>query len=144
MTTERRHPTERTTDEISAMITQENDPKQRAFLIVLNSINQSLQANTDTTKDVASKLDRHLSDYQQTAIIHEAMINKGRGAWTVGAWVLGMVQLAVLASAGFVTTELKQLGKETVENGQIHAAMEREIQVMHDHIRTLDGARKLP
>lgn len=79
--------------DIEVMILEENDPKQRAFLIVLNSINQSLLANTALTHSVSTKLEEHLENFTEHAEKEEAIMNKGRGAWKVAAWVVGIAQV---------------------------------------------------
>jgi len=79
--------------DIEQMIINEPDQKQRAFLIVLNSINQSLLANTSTVRDISEKLETHLDNFELHAANEEALMNQGRGAWKVMAWVLGIAQL---------------------------------------------------
>lgn len=85
--------------DISQMIADENDPKQRAFLIVLHSINQSLEANTTTVREISDKLEGHLEAFGVHVATEEKMINQGRGAWKVVAWVISVAQ--VLASAAW-------------------------------------------
>jgi hypothetical protein len=82
--------------DIEDMIADENDPKQRAFLIVLNSINNGLMANTTATRDMSDKFDSHLSAYDQRTEAESEMVNKARGAWRILAWVLGACQALVL------------------------------------------------
>ena len=98
--------------DIEALIAGENDPKQRAFLIILNSINSSMVANTEATREVADKLDNHLSAFEAKAETDAELLNQGRGAWRVLAWVLGTAQVLFLAGAGYVTSDLKALHAE--------------------------------
>lgn len=79
--------------DIDQMIINEPDAKQRAFLIVLNSINQSLLANTSTVRDISNKLETHLDNFETHVANEDAIMNRGRGAWKVMAWVLGIAQL---------------------------------------------------
>lgn len=79
--------------DIEHLIAEEPDPKQRVYLIVLNNLNNSLVANTDTIRSVSQKLDTHLTNFEQYTRDKDAMLNKGRGAWKVFAWVLGIVQI---------------------------------------------------
>ena len=95
--------------DIEAMIAAEDDAKQRAFLIVLNSINTSLMANTSTVRDVANKLDAHLTAYEDHVTEETAILNKGRGMWTVGAWVLGIAQLAVLGGGARLINDIDHI-----------------------------------
>ena len=101
--------------DIGSMIAEENDPRQRAQLIVLNNINNSLLANTKMTTEVASKLDDHLTRYEEHTKDEAALINRGIGAWKIIAWVLGVAQAALMGSAGYVSADLKEL------HGDLHA-----------------------
>ena len=95
--------------DIDQMIMQEDDPKQRAFLIVLNSINNSLIANTETIKDVSEKLDAHLTSYENHVEQEDALLNKGRGAWKVMAWVISGVQVLGLGIWAMAREEIKEI-----------------------------------
>jgi len=95
-----RRKTDSVTD-ISLMIANENDPKQRAFLIVLNSINLALEANTATVREISVKLEHLLDDFDTHVLEDERLVNQGRGAWKVVAWVIGIAQ--VMATGAFFT-----------------------------------------
>ena len=95
--------------DIDQMIMQEDDPKQRAFLIVLNSINNSLIANTETIKDVSEKLDAHLTSYENHVEQEDALLNRGRGAWRVMAWVISGVQVIGLGIWAMAREEIKEI-----------------------------------
>jgi hypothetical protein len=86
--------------DISQMIAAEDDPKQRAFLIVLHSINQSLEANTSTVRDISDKLEGHLETYNAHTAEEQKLLNQGRGAWKIVAWVIGIAQ--VLATGAWI------------------------------------------
>ena len=86
--------------DISQMIADENDPKQRAFLIVLHSINQSLEANTHAVKEINDKLEGHLVAFGDHVVSEERLLNQGRGAWKIFAWIVGAAQ--VFATYGWV------------------------------------------
>jgi len=95
--------------DIDQMILEEEDKKQRAFLIVLNSINKSLIANTETIKEVSEKLDAHLTSYEQHVEQEDALLNKGRGAWKVMAWVISGVQVIGLGIWTMARGEIKEI-----------------------------------
>jgi hypothetical protein len=86
--------------DISQMIAAEDDPKQRAFLIVLHSINQSLEANTTTVREISDKLEVHLEVYNTHTAEEQKLLNQGRGAWKIVAWVIGIAQ--VLATGAWI------------------------------------------
>jgi hypothetical protein len=95
--------------DIEHLIAGEEDPKQRVYLIVLNNLNNSLVANTDTIRSVSSKLDTHLANFEIYTRDKDAMLNKGRGAWKVAAWILGVAQVAVMSAAIGVRGEFADL-----------------------------------
>lgn len=98
--------------EIESLISEENDPKQRAFLIILNSINASMMANTSATSQVAEKLDSHMSLFEKKAEADAKLLNQGRGAWRVLAWVLGTAQAVILGIAAYVFSDIQQVHTE--------------------------------
>lgn len=105
-------------EKINALIEQSDDPKDRAFLIVLQQINSSLIANTETINSVAIKLDSHLSAYERHAeeeeerrrkesarvANNEKLRNQGIGAWRALAIVLAIFQ----SITGWVIVEAYQ------------------------------------
>lgn len=103
------------------MILQEDDPKQRAFLIVLNSINNSLIANTDTIREVSDKLEEHLEHFDTHTKNEEALMNKGRGMWKVAAWVIGLAQVAGLYIWQHAREDLSQINN-SLQRGQVEMA----------------------
>jgi hypothetical protein len=59
-----RRATDVSQDKILVLIEQANDQKYRAFLIVLQQINESLISNTQIINEVAEKLDNHLTSFE--------------------------------------------------------------------------------
>ena len=116
--------------DIDQMIVAEDDPKQRAFLIVLNSINLSLVANTKTVREISDKLEQHLDNFQAHAENEEALMNQGRGAWRVMAWVLGIAQAATIGVGSMIVTEITSINKSF----HIHEIKAQQIESRVDEI----------
>lgn len=104
--------------DIEAMIAEENDPKQRSFLIILNSINNSLVANTAVTANLSKQFEEHLQKFEDKVEEDEKLLNQGRGAWKVAAWVLGTMQAAVLAAAIYAANDIKAI-HDALHEGQL-------------------------
>lgn len=104
---------------IETMIAGEDDPKQRAFLIVLNNINNSLLANTITVRDIGGKLDSHLVSYENNVRNSDKLINRGKGMWVVFAWVIAIAQAAALAVGTWAAKELSDI-HTTQQNAQLY------------------------
>lgn len=97
MDEQNRRVTDRHSLSIEEMISTEDDSKARALLILLHSLNLSLIANTATITRVSDRLDEHLTLYDKHTTESAALINKGRGAWKVIAWILGIAQVIGVA-----------------------------------------------
>lgn len=83
--------------DIEEMIAREDDPKARAYLIILSSLHHALVANTSATLEIKRSLDEHLNNFEKQTEEHRALMNQGRGAAKVVAWILGIVQVIGLA-----------------------------------------------
>lgn len=103
--------------DIEQMILQEDDTKQRAFLIVLHAINTNLVANTKTIREVSVKLEEHLQQFEEHTTKENALLNRGRGMWTVVAWVIGVAQVIGLGIWNEARTEIKDINT-SVKNTQ--------------------------
>lgn len=86
-------------DDIERLIAIEDDPKQRALMIVLQSINRSLIANTISTQSTQIEVEQHrkdfvvhLANFERHAMNEESIMNRGRGAWMVLSTVLTLAQ----------------------------------------------------
>jgi hypothetical protein len=131
MTTEHQN---RSTDrsshvDIADMIAAENDPKQRAFLIVMQAMNLNLTYNTASTREVSSKLDRHLQHFEERSEREDARINKARGMWKIIAWFLGVAQLGVVSLWININDDLNDLksdaGKGHLSDVRIEMRLDR-------------------
>lgn len=103
---------------IEHLIGEENDPQQRAILIILNNINLSLMATTETTRSLAEKFDAHMTDY-------EALRNKGVGAWRVFVWGIGIAQAVSFSVCMWMLQDLASLHSQVI-SGQVTDARHTE------------------
>jgi hypothetical protein len=130
------------TSDIEKMIASENDPRQRAFLIVLNSINFSLIANTRTITNVSDKLDRHLTNFEEHASSEAELINKGRGAWRIAAWILGAAQLVAMGAWGLASNKLTSIDTSIRDNMVVDARHTTELDNIKSRIAKIEGRAK--
>lgn len=86
-------------DDIERLIAIEDDPKQRVLMIVLQSINRSLIANTISTQNTQIEVEQHrkdfvvhLTNFERHTMNEEAIMQRGRGIWTVLSIVLLLAQ----------------------------------------------------
>lgn len=106
--------------DIDKLIAEENDPKVRLHLMVMNSMNRNLIANTEATNAVAGMvanvsrdLEAHVENFEAHTTAEEAyikqqdaIVNKGKGAWQVIAYVIGGVQIIGLGIWGYASAEI--------------------------------------
>jgi hypothetical protein len=95
--------------EIDDLIKQENDPKTRAILLVLQNINISLMANTQAVNDTDTQLKAHMSAVAQRTEENNALLNKGRGMWNVISVCLAIVQAGLVYFMGMYLADIKSL-----------------------------------
>ena len=95
--------------EIDDLIKQENDPKTRAILLVLQNINISLMANTQAVNDTDTQLKRHMVEVAKRTEENNALLNKGRGMWNVISVCLAVVQAGLIYFMGMYLADIKSL-----------------------------------
>lgn len=95
--------------EIDDLIKQENDPKARAILLVLQNINISLMANTQAVNDTDTQLKRHMVEVAKRTEENNALLNKGRGMWNVISICLAIVQAGLVYFMGMYIADIKSL-----------------------------------
>ena len=95
--------------EIDDLIKQENDPKTRAILLVLQNINISLMANTQAVNDTDTQLKAHMVAVAKSTEENNALLNKGRGMWNVISVCLAIVQAGLIYFMGMYLSDIKSL-----------------------------------
>lgn len=100
--------------DISKMIAAENDPRQRASLVVLHAISLSLEANTATVRDISEKFEAHRIQFQTHATTEQLLMSQGRGAWKVMAWVIGLAQFLMVYAWNDAREAWKELRSSVV------------------------------
>ena len=98
--------------EIDELIKQENDPKTRAILLVLQNINVSLMANTEAVNDTDRQLKQHMTAVAKNAEENNALLNKGRGMWNVISICLAVVQAGLVYFMSMYLSDIKSLHAE--------------------------------
>ena len=98
--------------EIDDLIKNENDPKTRAILLVLQNINVSLMANTEAVNDTDRQLKQHMTAVAKNAEENNALLNKGRGMWNVISICLAVVQAGLVYFMSMYLADIKSLHAE--------------------------------
>ena len=126
---------EKVQNDIDALISSENDHSKRAVLIVLQSINRSLIANTIATQKTQGDLETHRADFavhldnfSKHAMNEEMIINRGKGAWAVLAVVLSFAQAFALYGWNASRNEIQLMQTEARQSELVHQKMQSRIE----------------
>ena len=87
---------DKTHTDIRELILKTDSPKDKAMLLILLKISESLEANTSMTVEVSTKLDNHLDNFiehEKQEAIKQAQIKAG---WRVLSGVLIILQSLAL------------------------------------------------
>ena len=68
-------------EQIETLIMSASDPKDKAFLLILNKIADNLDENTMLTRTLASEFKSHTEAFALHEQKEMALINQGRGFW---------------------------------------------------------------
>lgn len=129
--------------DLKQLIAQENDPKMRVLLMLVNNSNDNLAANTlaveaniSAINELANRLDGHLVTFEQRALRDDEIRNQGKGAWRILAWVLGLAQAAGAYVWVDIKAEIKELHLANVSSQKVEASLESRINSIEAVTRT--------
>jgi hypothetical protein len=94
--------------EILTLINQDNDPRDKAFLLILYRMHQSLAKNTEATMSTAHEIKRYGESFTLHTDEEERVRNQMRGGWRVV--VAGMTLVTILFSV------IQFLGWQVISN----------------------------
>ncbi len=124
-------------DDIERLIANEDDPKQRGLMIVLQSINRSLIANTISTQSTQLEVEKHrqefmqhLNNFEKHAMNEEAIMNKGKGAWWVLSAVLMVAQSFVIYAWRDSRIEIESMKASAIESELLHGKLKSRIEYL--------------
>lgn len=106
------HALEAIEEKIITLIEETEDNKDKAFLLILMKINDSITSNTTNTNKIANKLKEMATAFELHVKTEEAILNRGRGWRDILVWLLGIVQAFGIYSIVTLNSELADLHKE--------------------------------
>ena len=127
--------------DISQMIASENDPKQRASLMVLHAISTSLEAITVTIRDMQDKFEIHLLRFETHATKEQELMNQGKGAWKIMAGLIGFAQVFVIFIGNEVRTDLSSLRSSSQAAVVADMKLESRINMLESKLVVLEGKK---
>ncbi len=79
-------------EQIEHLIMSADDPKDKAFLLILNKIADNLDENTKLTRTLTEDLKNHTIAFAQHEKDEMALINQGRGVWRAALGAMFLLQ----------------------------------------------------
>lgn len=92
-------------DEILQMVHSTESPKDRAYLMILFQIHESLTENTETTRSLAEQFEAHVEAFDNARAEQLALINQGRGGWRVAAAFFSFMMLVLSGVVGILWSD---------------------------------------
>ena len=112
--------------DIRELILKTDSPKDKAMLLILLKISESLEANTSMTHEVSTKLDMHLENYtehEKIDAIRSAQIKTG---WRVLSGIIILLQAIGVYAVRSHIEESQRMGAEIV-------LMRRDVDILKNH-----------
>jgi hypothetical protein len=123
--------------QIEDLIQDENDPRARTHLLVLYQLSTGLTDNIGAVRALIDEMKALRQDHDAHVKEEEKILQQGRGAWKIFAWVLITAQSVI----GFLYIEhlqaLKALQVSVV-------TLQKEIEVIQERHRVEDRAGRMP
>lgn len=94
---------------IEDLIAAEEDPKDRAFLMILNKMAKNLEVNTELTQTLSAELKAHTREFAKHEQKEMAAWNQGRGMWRMMVYALAILQAVFV----YVISEHVEMAKLT-------------------------------
>jgi hypothetical protein len=109
---ERRREIDKMQQQIEDLIVAADNPKDKAFLLIMNKIAVSLDTNTFLTQSLSDEFQAHTTAFKNHEAAELALIHQSKGGIRVGMWFLGIIQLIVIAVASSQLAEIKEMKQE--------------------------------
>ena len=132
---ENRRANDQVQQQIEDLILSASDPKDKAFLLIMNKIAISLDTNTFLTQGLAEDFKFHTEAFKSHERDEAELINQGKGGIRVAIALVGIIQILF----GFIITNqltnIKDIRQEltVVTNGVL---------VHQEQLRVLQGLQK--
>jgi hypothetical protein len=112
--------------QIEELIVAAQDPKDKAFLLIMNKIASSLDANTSLTKALSDDFKSHTIAFSEHERKEMELINQGRGGFRVALGLLGVLQIILGVIITNTLTDIKNMHQEVT-------VLQREVAIHKEH-----------
>ena len=126
-------------DKIEELILAATEPKDKAFLLILNKIADNLDENTQLTRSLSTELKTHTIAFAQYEKDEMALINQGRGF--LRAFVIGLAAIQVVM--GFIISQHLISHKQALEEIRVLSEFRSSHIVHHETEEKLNDGPKV-
>jgi hypothetical protein len=112
--------------QIEELIVAAENPKDKAFLLIMNKIATSLDANTHLTKALSEDFKSHTIAFSEHERKEMELINQGRGGFRVALALLAVLQVFVGFIITNTLTDIKNMRSEVT-------VLQREMAIHKEH-----------
>jgi hypothetical protein len=135
MTDTNRRATDALQNQIEELIVAATDPKDKAFLLIMNKIATSLDTNTSLTRALADDFKSHTVAFSEHERKEMELINQGRGGFRVALVLLAVLQAVV----GFIINSTLADIKDTRQDVTI---LQRDMGIHKEHHALEERAKR--
>lgn len=125
-------------EQIEDLIVETSDPKDKAFLLIMNKIAMSLETNTSLTRALSEDFKAHTVAFADHEAKEMALINQGRGGFRVSMFLFALFQVTLGYIVNGTLDSIKTLQNEMVV-AQRDIATHREHHVQEERFQRERG-----
>jgi hypothetical protein len=112
--------------QIEELIVAASDPKDKAFLLIMNKIAVSLDTNTSLTQMLSDDFKSHTLAFSEHERKELELINQGRGGFRVALALLAVLQVVIGFIITNTLTDIKSMRQEVT-------VLQREVAIHKEH-----------
>lgn len=119
--------------QIMDLITEADSPKDKAYLLLLNQMGESMRTNTSVTIRLARTMENHIERFADHEKMESELINKTKGAWWVlaGVLILGQALGVTLINNSLENDERIEKRLDILEQWQHGHKQHHEVEEKH-------------
>lgn len=119
--------------QIEELILTATDPKDKAFLLIMNKIAVSLDMNTKLTVELSEELKSHTKAFKTHEIQESALINQGKGGIRVAVILLAVIQALALFVVGSAFNDLTKVKEDIISINSKVLIHQEQIRILQSH-----------
>jgi hypothetical protein len=125
-----RRATDQVQQQIEDLIVSATDPKDKAFLLIMNKIAVSLDTNTFLTQGLSEDFKAHTNAFKLHEVAEAELINQGKGGVKVALALVAIIQVLIGVVVTNQLSEIRDMRQELT-------ALTSKVTVHHEQIRVL-------